>query len=367
MLKTLLGGLAPREFLEQYWQKKPLLIRNAMPGFEGLLTRNQLIALACRDDVESRLVDCGNWSVKHGPLAKRDFRGKGAPWTVLVQGVNLLVDAGDRLLREFDFIPYARLDDLMASYATDGGGVGPHFDNYDVFLLQGTGRRHWRIGAQRDKRCVDGLPLEILRDFRPTQEFTLEPGDMLYLPPQYAHDGVAVGECTTWSIGFRAPPYDELGDAFLGYLQDTLALPGRYADPDLRVQRSGEIGAAMIDRVAHELARIRWQRRDVADFLGRYLTEPKHNVYFDPPPAPLSLSRFKTQVAKHGVWLDRRSQLLYVGARFYLNGEAVQVPPASRRTFMTLADTRTLSAAEAAQADAALLHEWYRDGFIHLA
>lgn len=366
MLKTLLGGLSPREFLEQYWQKKPLLIRNAMPGFQGLLGRDELIALACRDDVESRLVDCGDWSVRHGPLAKRDFRRKDAPWTVLVQGINLLVDAGDRLLREFDFIPYARLDDLMASYATDGGGVGPHFDNYDVFLLQGSGRRHWRIGAQRDKRCVEGLPLKILRDFRPTQEFTLEPGDMLYLPPQYAHDGVAMGECTTWSIGFRAPPYGELGDAFLGYLQDTLDLPGRYADPDLRLRRPGEIAKTMIDRVANELSRIQWQRRDVANFLGRYLTEPKHNVFFDPPQTPLSLSRFKSLSAKRGVRLDRRSQLLYVGPRFYLNGEAVNVPAATQRTFAALADRRSLNGSDVAAADAALLHEWYCDGFLHL-
>lgn len=366
MISTLLGGLSPRQFLADYWQKKPLLIRNAVPGFQGLLSRDELIALACRDDVESRLVDCGEWSVKHGPLSKRDFKFKGTPWTVLVQGINLLVDEGDALLREFDFIPYARLDDLMASYATDGGGVGPHFDNYDVFLLQGAGRRHWRIGAQRDKRIVEGLPLKILRDFRPTQEFTLEPGDMLYLPPQYAHDGVAVGDCTTWSIGFRAPPYAELGDAFLTYLQDNIDLPGRYADPGLRRQRAGEIGADMIDRITAELARIRWQRRDVADFLGRYLTEPKHNVYFDPPSAPYGLSRFTTLAMKRGLRLDRRSQLLYVGSRFYLNGETVQVASSFKRSFMTLADARELAGSEVANADVPLLHEWYRDGFLHL-
>lgn len=369
MLKTLLGGLSPRRFLEEYWQKKPLLVRGAIPGYRGLLDRDELIALACRDDVESRLVDCGDWSVKHGPLTKRDFRRrglpKGAPWTVLVQGVNLLLDEGDRLLRKFDFIPYARLDDLMASYATDGAGVGPHFDNYDVFLLQGSGRRHWRIGAQRDRRFVDGLPLKILRDFRPSQEFTLEPGDMLYLPPQYAHDGVAIGECTTWSIGFRAPPYVELGDAFLTYMQDQLDLPDRYADPDLNLQRhAAEISATMIDRVAHELSAIRWDRRHVGDFLGRYLTEPKHNVFFDPPPTPLTLPRFKALAQKHGVRLDRRSQLLFSGRRFYLNGETVAVPAAVAASARKLADARWLSGNDIPDESIELFHEWYGDGFL---
>ena len=360
-----LGNIGPRQFLDKYWQKKPLLVRNAVPGFTGLLSRDELLDLACRDDAESRYIDCGDWTLKHGPQSRRDVtpRKGRAPWTVLVQGVNLLIDEGDRLLREFDFIPYSRLDDLMASYATDGGGVGPHFDNYDVFLLQGAGQRRWRIGAQKNKTLVDGLPLRILKNFKPTKEFLLNPGDMLYLPPQYAHDGVAVGECTTWSIGFRAPPYNELGEGFLTHLQDQLALKGRYTDTDLRLQRhAAEIGSDMIDRVAAEMAKIKWDRATIADFLGTYLTEPKHSVFFDPPEQPLSIKRFAAAAAKRGVRLDRRSQLLFAGKQFYINGEKVAVPVAARSQVMQLADKRELQAVS----DGKLFYQWYCDGFLHL-
>ena len=200
MDKTLLGGLSPRIFLRDYWQKKPLLIRAAVPGFNGLLERDELFALARDEDVESRFIahDASGWQFERGPLPGSLLkRPKSKPWTVLVQGLNLLLPEADALMRRFSFIPYARLDDLMVSYATNGGGVGPHFDSYDVFLLQGTGRRRWQISAQKDLSLLDGAPLRILRNFVPEQEWVLEPGDMLYLPPHYAHDGVAEGECTT--------------------------------------------------------------------------------------------------------------------------------------------------------------------------
>jgi 50S ribosomal protein L16 3-hydroxylase len=377
MTSSLLGELSPRQFLADYWQKKPLLIRQAIPGFNGLLSRDELIQLACGDDVESRFINCADWSMKHGPLSLREISReiptikskKRPPWTLLVQGINLAIDEGEQLLRKFDFIPYVRLDDLMASYATDGGGVGPHFDNYDVFLLQGSGQRRWRIGAQKSKALVDGLPLKILKDFQPTQEFILNPGDMLYLPPQYAHDGVAVGECTTWSIGFRAPPYSELGEGFLTYLQDQLKLDGRYSDADLQVQgHAAEISDVMIDRVAIELEKIRWDRAAIGDFLGRYLSEPKPSVFFDPPQRPLSLARFASASVKRGVKLDRRSQLLFSRQRFYINGEPVDVPKAARHMVRQLADRRELesSVANTDNDTATLFHQWYCDGFLHL-
>ena len=230
MIPTLLGGLTAEEFLADYWQKKPLLVRGAVPGFSGVPGvggRDDMLALAARDDVESRLVSqAGGWSLAHGPFSPASLRRRAKPWTVLVQSVNLVSGESDRLMREFDFLPYARLDDLMVSYATDGGGVGPHFDSYDVFLLQGIGRRRWRIGKQRDQRLIDGLPVRILADFRPTHEWLLEPGDMLYLPPEWAHDGIAEGECMTWSIGFRAFPEQELAEQFLMHLQDNVRLDG---------------------------------------------------------------------------------------------------------------------------------------------
>jgi 50S ribosomal protein L16 3-hydroxylase len=370
MESTLLGDLSPRQFLAEYWQKKPLLVRQAVPGFTGvagLQERDALLGLACRDDVESRLVarKGERWEIRRGPFEAADFARRRSHWTALVQGVNLHLDSADRLMRQFDFIPYARLDDLMVSYAADGGGVGPHFDNYDVFLLQGMGRRRWRIGAQRDQSLIEGLPLKILRNFRPQHNWLLESGDLLYLPPQWAHDGVAEGECMTWSIGFRTAPAQELGEQFLTHLQDTIQLQGRYADPDLKLQsHPGEIAAPMIDQVADILNAIRWNRSSVRDFLGRYLTEPKPQVFFEPPSRPMPAERFGARCRRRGLALDRRSQLLFSGNGFFINGESCAVASADRALFRTLADRRELPACDLSGSAMALLYQWYRDGFL---
>ncbi len=181
-----LSGLTPADFLRRHWQKKPLLVRNALPECRGILQREGLFELAAEDSLESRLVqrDGRRWRVRHGPFGPRELkRLPKSGWTLLVQGVDLAVPAARNLLDRFSFIPYARLDDVMVSYAPAGGGVGPHFDNYDVFLLQGEGRRRWRVSRQRDLELVAGAPLKILRRFRPAREWVVDPGDLLYLPP----------------------------------------------------------------------------------------------------------------------------------------------------------------------------------------
>ena len=188
MKNELLGGLSPRNFLRDYWHKKPLLVRGALPGFQGLLTSSELIEIACREDAQSRLIirKNGKWQLRQGPFAPHFFsRLPKKQWTLLVQDVNHFLPAARELLLKFNFIPHSRLDDLMVSFAPPGGGVGPHFDSYDVFLLQGMGRRCWQISAQRDKRLVVDAPIKILQKFIPDQEWLLEPGDMLYLPPGY--------------------------------------------------------------------------------------------------------------------------------------------------------------------------------------
>jgi len=345
-----------------------------MPDFQGiggLQSWQDMLALVCAEQAEARLVSRQQerWNLDSGPFMPRDFKRLGTnPWTVLLQGVNLLLPAGDRLMRTFDFIPQSRLDDLMVSYAVDGGGVGPHFDNYDVFLLQGMGQRRWRIGAQRDMALIDGLPLKILADFRPTQEWLLNPGDLLYLPPQWAHDGSAVGDCMTFSVGFRAPPAQELAEQFLIHLQDKVALPGRYRDPDLQYQRhSAEIAAPMIDQVDGMLAKLRWNRATVRDFLGCALTEPKAQVIFAAPSDPLSRRRFAERCARHGLSLDIKTQLLFSGTRFYINGEPCSVSGADRNTLRQLADRRELDGcAKLTEAALDMLHGWYRDGFLAL-
>jgi 50S ribosomal protein L16 3-hydroxylase len=365
----LLGGCPPRRFLREHWQKKPLLIRAALPGFAGLLSPAELAALACRDDAQSRLVirRGRRWQAYQGPFERRLLRQLPArAWSLLVHDVNHFLPEARALLDRFHFVPYARLDDLMVSYAPAGGGVGPHFDSYDVFLLQGAGRRRWRISHQRDLALLERAPLKLLRDFRPQQEWTLEPGDMLYLPPGWAHDGVALDPCMTYSIGFRAPAWQELGVHFLRFLEDRLDLTGRYRDAGLKSQESpAQIGPAMLEEVTRRLDGIRWRAPDVARFLGQYLTEPKVQVFFTPPRPRLAPAAFAARVRRAGVALDLRSQMLYVGHQFFINGESVEVKGRASATLSRLADMRWLPGVDTTQRGlAALLHEWYGAGYL---
>jgi 50S ribosomal protein L16 3-hydroxylase len=348
-------------------------VRAALPGFSGPFTRASLFALAARDDVESRLVvrEGKRWRVEHGPFARRALAGlPERAWTLLVQGVNLVDVRADALMRRFAFVPYARLDDLMVSYAAPDGGVGPHLDSYDVFLLQGFGRRRWRWGTQRDKRFVPGLPLKILARFAPTDDAVLAPGDMLYLPPNVAHDGVALDACTTYSIGFRAPAAQELAEAFLAHLADTVGLAGRYADPGLvPAARPGRIPTVMQKKVRATLARIRVDARDLDAFLGAWLTEPKPHVVFAPRDRVPAMAAFARALARRGARLDLATQALYDARSLYVNGERV---PGGARTMAALrdfADRRRLAPTGAASLDRPTLEivrDWYRHGWIHL-
>lgn len=364
-----LGSISPREFLQNYWQKKPLLIRQAIPGFQPVLSRDALFQLAARDDVESRLITNfrQQWKLQHGPFAELPSLSR-KNWTVLVQGVNLHDDEADRLLNRFRFVPDARLDDLMISYATDTGGVGPHIDSYDVFLLQAEGKRHWRFGAQKELSLIEGLPVKILRHFTPTHDAVLEPGDMLYLPPQWAHEGVAVGECMTYSIGFRAPSWQELGESFLNFMADNIDLPGRYADPGLAPSKHpAKIGDDMLDQVSQQFAKLAAKQDDIALFLGEHLTEPKSSVWFTPAEQPLSLSRFVTTVQKRGLRLHRKSRMLYRSKYVFINGESFQPGSPDRRLLQELADQRLLQPGTIAAASDDLqesLHQWYLDGWL---
>ncbi len=368
---AVLGDITPEVFLARYWQKKPLLIRQAIPDMQPLLSRDALFALAARDDVESRLLTCfgQQWKLSHGPHTTLPPVSKKL-WTLLVQGVNLHDDQADRLLHQFRFVPDARLDDLMISYATDGGGVGAHFDSYDVFLLQAHGRRRWRISAQKDLTLKEGLPLKILRDFVPEQEFVLEPGDMLYLPPHYAHDGVAIGECMTCSIGFRAPSWQELGEAFMNFMADNVMLEGRYADPGLApTRRPAQIGDDMFERVTRRLEQLRSTREDIAIFLGEYLSEPKPSVLFDAPPRRPTAAQFAKAVARGGLRLHRKTRMLYRSKFVFINGESVMPGAGDRKLLQALADARRLEGSAWLAASDDLresLRQWYADGWLTL-
>jgi 50S ribosomal protein L16 3-hydroxylase len=363
--------LSPRAFVARYWHKQPLLMRGALPGFEDIFTWAQLRGLAERDDVESRLVvrDGARWTMTRGPFRRATWRELPArQWTLLVQGINLHDRRADHLMRRFAFLPFARLDDLMVSHAAPGGGVGPHVDSYDVFLLQGAGERRWRYGQQQDLTLKPRLPLKILARFAPSHDHVLARGDILYLPPHVAHDGIALTPCTTYSIGFRAPGTTELAQAFLDYLRDRVDLPGRYADPDLRATSTpARIDPRMQARLASMLARIRVDRRAIADFAGTWLSEPKPDVFFAPPAAPRSRAEFARAAAAHGVALDVRTQLLYDDAAFYINGVALAPSRAARAALVSLANQRALPAARCrllAASTMTLLHDWYRDGYL---
>ena len=368
----LLGGLSDAGFLRRFWQKEALLVRNAIAGFRGAFSAHDLFGLAQRDDVESRIVvrEDGRWSLANGPFSRSDFAALPArKWTLLVQGVNLVNAEADALLRRFAFLPYARLDDLMVSYAAPGGGVGPHFDSYDVFLLQGFGRRRWRYGRQADLALRPRLPLRILKRFSPQHDTVLAGGDMLYLPPQYAHDGVAIDACTTYSIGFRAATAQEVAEAFLDFLRDELALAGRYTDPaPAPVREPARIDVAMRRRYERMVERVRWSRGAIARFVGCWLSEPKANVSFDPPVAPMGRAAFGARAAKHGIRLDTRTQLLYDPTHLFVNGVALRWPASGAAALKALANDRALSprAARTIHPQAAtILYTWYRDGYLH--
>jgi 50S ribosomal protein L16 3-hydroxylase len=381
MPTALLGNLTPAQFMSRYWQKKPLLIRGAIADIVAPLSRDELFELADRDEVESRLITHfrNKWELEHGPFAPDELPSlRRRAWTLLVQGVNLHDERARMLLERFRFVPDARLDDLMVSYATDGGGVGPHFDSYDVFLLQVHGKRRWRIGAQRDLSLAPGLPLKVLQHFEPDDEWVLEPGDMLYLPPHIAHDGIAEGECMTCSIGFRAPSTGELTAQFLYHLAErgdrqagADSASALYRDP--RQPATGhpaQVPPMLAEKVGAILAKVSWNDRDVASFLGMYLSEPKPSVVFDPPARPLDEARFIRAAAKAGVRLDCKSVMLYDNRSYYLNGEEMRLP-GDKNWVCELADQRHLSAKRFVTLSRQLsmtahLHEWYCAGWIQV-
>ncbi len=363
---TLLGGLTPAQFMRRHWHKKPLLVRQAIPNFQPPVLRPEMFALAAQESVESRLVQQikGGWKLRHGPFARRSLPAMSQrEWTLLVQGVDLHNDAVHQLMQQFRFVPEARLDDLMISYATDGGGVGPHFDSYDVFLLQAYGRRRWRIGRQKDLTLKEGIPLKVLAEFEPEEEFVLEPGDMLYLPPRYAHDGIAEGECMTYSIGFRAPARAELAQELLVRLSEDAAEDEQvqmYRDAKQEaVAEPGAIPAELQAFAKEALERALSQPLALERALGEYLTEPKPNVWFEASDGGAMLE---------AVRLDRRTRMMYDAQHIFINGESYRAGGKDATLMRRLANQRYLSAKDIQRAsDEALelLSIWCDDGWAH--
>ena len=378
---ALLAGLTPAQFMRRHWQKKPLLVRAAIPGFAPALSRAELLKLASNEEVETRLIVKNNdsWQMKHGPFTARNLPARSRPgWTLLLQAMDSHSSSIHQLLGQFRFVPDARLDDVMVSLASTGGGVGPHFDSYDVFLLQASGRRRWQIGRQKDLTLQTGVPLKILQNFEPEEEFVLDAGDMLYLPPRYAHDGTAVAmvdtagkavDCMTYSIGFRAPVESELAaellNKFAEFAQDTEHAPRLYRDPlQAATSAPAELPDALVDFAKSAMARAMADPLGVACALGEIMTAPKASIWFEEPLEPWNLAE------GFGVRLDAKTRMMYDANHVFTNGESYRAKGADATLMRTLANTRGLThsaLAKASKGAAELLSDWHAAGWIHLA
>ena len=279
----ILGGISAREFLRDYWQKKPLLIRQAIPGYESPISPDELAGLSLEEEVESRLViEHGErpWELRRGPFAEDTYQDlPEKEWTLLVQSVDQFVPEVAELLEHFRFLPSWRIDDIMVSFAAPGGGVGPHYDNYDVFLLQAHGQRRWKIGqmCDTDSPLLPHADLRILAEFHGTDEWVLEPGDMLYLPPRLAHFGIAEDDCMTYSVGFRAPSAAEVLTHFTDFLAQFIPDEERYNDADITpVSDPHQIQQDSLDRLKALLAEHMSDERLLLTWFGQFMTEPRY-------------------------------------------------------------------------------------------
>ncbi len=286
-----LGELPVDTFIKDYWQQKPLLIRGAFPGFNSPLSADELAGLALEPEVESRLIiendgkdsrGKGPWELRCGPFQEADFQSlPSSHWTLLVQAVDQWVPEVASLLREFYFLPSWRLDDVMISYAPSGGSVGPHYDQYDVFLIQAQGQREWRVGT-----CCDGnsprltnTDLHILSDFSASDSWVLNPGDMLYLPPQLSHWGIAKDNCMTYSVGFRAPSHSELAARYADDLISRLPESARFKDAITQScgEHVGEITPEVLAEIRSTLTQYLSNDADIANWFGSLVSERKYS------------------------------------------------------------------------------------------
>lgn len=302
---NLFGGRSPGEFLRDFWQKKPMLVRGAFENSRDPVSPEYLAGLACEGPTESRLVfaelEGTPYAVRYGPFAAADFEKlPERDWTLLVRHVDKLLPEVGALLEPFAFIPRWRIDDVMVSYARPGGSVGPHVDQYDVFLLQGRGRRRWQISTDPDipRHRREDTELDVLASFEPTDEWELEAGDMLYLPPGVAHHGLALDDCMTYSIGFRAPSREELLAGWFEFLMSRLEPGHRYRDPELRpVDHPGKIKKDALERARSMLEdALRFEPDEFRQWFGSFITADDSLPPVEPASGKLGMERLKRQL-----------------------------------------------------------------------
>ncbi len=371
-------------FLREYWQKKPLLIRGD-GRFTDPISPDELAGLACEAVVESRLVlsdaQGSRWDLRHGPFTERDFANlPPTHWSLLVQAVDQWHDGVRSLLREFDFIPRWRIDDVMISFASDGGGVGPHFDYYDVFLIQGLGRKRWRLGGRVDSgsALLPDTPMRLLQDFHAEEDWLVEPGDILYLPPNVAHHGVAIGDSVTYSIGFRTPSVAEILEELGAALAQELPPDLRYVDTHSRVPtQAGELTADVAEQLVQLLQEQLQDRGRLLRWFGRSMTSPKYPELSNASAEPLSCAELMAELDAGEVLLrNPASRLAWTrrddGAELYADGHLLPCSPALLPLLPELCDPFTepldwldawLASAEGRQ----LITDLFNHGCLYLA
>jgi len=345
----ILGKISNDVFLKKYWQKKPLLIRDAIKNFKSPITEKDLFRIAQNENAISRLIEFkrGIWQVKYGPFKKLDLPKKiNTPWTILVQNMNHHLPFAESFLNLFKFIPYARLDDLMVSFATKKGSVGPHFDSYDVFLFQAKGEREWKISEQKKFSLDKKSAIKIITNFKVKNTWVLKPGDLLYLPPNVGHWGVSQSDdCLTYSIGFRAPGTFEIQSKFLDFIQDNLITNKNdlYRDPNLNLQKNpAEINSNMIKKIQQIVNQLRWNTNSINNFIGQLLTEPIEGAVFETSKS-MTAEVFIKDLIKKPLKLNPKTRMLFIKNNFFINGELIEADKKSIMYLKQLANDREIS------------------------
>ena len=352
------GDISIEEFLRDYWQKKPLLVRNAFPDLEAPVGADELAGLSLEDDVESRLVvqspEGDDWKIQHGPFNEETFSDlPDSHWTLLVQAVDHWVPEASDIVEQFRFIPNWRYDDLMVSFATQGGGVGPHYDNYDVFLIQTQGKRRWEVGGffdQNSPRRPD-TPVMIMTEWEPEYNWVLEPGDMLYIPPQVGHNGIGESDdCMTYSVGFRAPSHAEIMRSFTDFIGEKLTSESRYTDPDLTLQDNpGEITPQALQKVREIFTGYLQDDARLGEWLGKFVTDPKYPELDQSPEEPATVEQIRSALQQGDLCFIRNegSRFSYSAGKegeiqFYADGACFRVSDSSITLATSLCQSPTI-------------------------
>ncbi|MEK7991069.1 MAG: cupin domain-containing protein [Thiotrichaceae bacterium] len=355
MLKTIsLNQLSAAEFLQHYWQKKPLLIRQAIPNFSSPIAPDELAGLACEPDIESRLIREKDgdkaWTLRYGPFNEQDFEKlPESHWTLLVQEANKHVPDIEDILDKFDFLPSWRIDDLMISYAAPQGSVGAHTDSYDVFLLQAFGQRRWQISQQNGELLPD-LELSILKEFTAEESWILEPGDMLYLPPNLAHHGVALDECMTFSIGFLAPTHNEMLQDFVDYNLNKMDSEQRYTDPELQLPKNtAEISSDALQKIQQIIHNLPKDNHNINQWFGCFISESRAGTNYEQPELAYGKKEWLSTF-QQADYLRRIAKFLFTneseGMTLFIEGRAIPISESNQAVIPMLSSQREFTYAE---------------------